>query len=368
MSCPKNSDTSSLPRGQTGFVLVAVLVALVVLTLLATAIATTSERAMREARENTDAFEAEVAMTSTRDTLLFMFSTQRRTFGGLTIDKQVSWSAGQATASRSTDLDDSGLPPMLPIGNEIRLDGTAYQGLNGARFALQDDGGRFSPNWTFDLYHPGLFAQLGVPVEQWPELEAKRLDYQDPDDLFRLGGAEAGDYRTKGLPPPTNRPLTTPLEVRRIMGWGDALKGLDDSRLVSLLTISRSVMVNVNTASPEMLQTLPGVDKDMAQRMVAMRQTLPFMLNWQFLDTFKLPLDELAPISMLASNSGTLELWHNAGGPIRLVHWTLTPGDEGGRPWRLDYTLVLPRDPATDQTPIRTIPSPLFADPGTPGR
>lgn len=364
MNHPQNSDTFVPARGQGGFVLVAVLVALVVLTLLATAIATTTERAIREAREHSEAFEADVAMTSTRDTVLFLFSTQRRTFGGLTIDRQVSWSAGQAAASRSVDDDDFALP-MLPIGNEIRLDGTPYQGLDGVRFSLQDDGGRFSLNWTLDLYRPGFFSLLDIPVEQWPELEAKRLDYQDPDDLFRIGGAEAEDYRRMKLPPPTNRPLATPLEIRRIMGWGEALKNMDDREITALLSTSRQVMVNINTAPPQILQTLPGVDEAAARRMVAMRQNLPFMLAWEFLDTFKLPLDEFAPVSMLATGRGTLQLWHNAGGSIRMVHWTLTPGDEGGRPWRLDYTLALPRDP-DDQTPVRTIPSPLFADTGAP--
>ena len=362
------TDARPLRGAQQGFVLVAVLVALVILTLLATAIATTSERAVQETRQNSDAFEAEVAMTSTRDTVLFMFNTQRRTYGGLTIDKQVSWSAGEATASRPTDDDDSGLPPMLPIGNEIRFDGTVYKGLNDARFALRDDGGRFSPNWTFELYRPGFFKQLGVPPELWPELEAKRLDYQDPDDLFRLGGAEAEDYQRKGLPPPSNRTLATPLELRRVMGWNEALKGLDDAQVVSRLNTGRSTTININTAPPDVLQAFPGMDKDVAQRIVAMRRNMPFMLPWQFVDTFKLPLGDLDPIGMLATDSGTLQLWHNVGGPIHLVHWTLTPTDEGGRPWRLDYTLVLPRDPATDQTPARTIPSPLFPDPGTPER
>ncbi len=353
---------------QHGFVLVAVLVALVVLTLLATAIATTSERAIREARENDAAFEAEVAMTSTRDTVLFMLNSQRQTYGGLTIDRQVAWSAGQVTASRSADGDDSGIPPLLPIGNEIRLDGTAYKGLDDVRFALQDDGGLFSPNWTFNLYRPGFFKLLDVPPEKWAELEAKRLDYQDPDQLHRLGGAEAEDYRREKLPPPTNRPLATPFEARRMMGWNQALAPLDDPALGSLITVSRNTMINVNTASQQVLQTVPGVDEATAERIVAMRQTLPFMLGWQFRDTFRLPLDDLAPVGMLAIGSGTLQLWHNAAGPIRSLHWTLTPTDEGGRPWRLDYTTVLPRDPAFNQTPARSIPSPLFAEPGTAGR
>lgn len=362
------SDARPARRDQAGFILVAVLVALVVLTLLATAIATISERAVREAREDSEAFEAEVAMTSTRDTLLFLFSTQRQTFAGLTIDRQVVWAAGEATALRSDNDGGLDLPPLLPIGNEIHLDGTAYQGIDGARFSLRDDGGRFSPNWTDNFYRPGFFQLLGIPAGQWPALEAARLDYQDKDSLFRLGGAEAGDYTQKDMPVPTNRPLATPLELRRVMGWGDALKGYDDAALSNLLSLALNPEVNINTAPPEVLRTLPGVDKLAADRMVAMRNTLPFMLLWQFRNAFNLPIDEFAPILMVAKGSGTLQLWHNAGGPIRLVHWTLTPDDEGGRPWRLDYTLVLPRDPALDQTPAHTIPSPLFAQPGTSGR
>lgn len=354
-------------RASGGFILIAVLVALVVITLLAAAVALVSERAVREARENVEAFEAEVATTSTRDTVLFLLNTQRQTLGGLTVDQQVVWSAGQATASRPSGTELGELPPRLPIGNEIRLDGTPYRGLAGAGFALQDDGGLFSPNWTFPLYRPGFFALLDVPAEAWPGMEAKRLDYQDPDHLFRLGGAEAPKYLEADLPPPSNRTLVTPLEVRRIMGWGAALKGRDDAAVMSLLTASRNVMVNVNTAPRDVLRTLPGVDEAKAERMIGLRETLPFMLAWQFLGAFDIPLDELAPIGFLATSNGTLKLWHNAG-PIRLVHWTLTPTDEGGRPWRLDYEILLPRDEVTDDTPARATASPLFAEPDKAGR
>lgn len=363
---PIRSDIQRASQ-QNGFVLVAVLVALVLITLLATAIATSSERALLEARQDSEAFEAEVAMTSTRDTLFYMMTTQRRTFGGLTIDKQVAWSAGQASASRpSLDDDDSGLPPMLPIGNEIKFDGTVYNGLNGVRFAVRDDGGRFNPNWTLDMYRPGFLTQLGIQPELWPELEAKRLDYQDPDDLFRLSGAEKDDYLRLKLPPPTNRTLVTPLELRSVLGWRDALMELDDAQLVSQFTTGRNIQVNINTAPFEVLQSLPGVDEMTAKRIISMRRAMPFMLSWQFLETFNLPMDELSPIGLLPTNSGTLQLWHNAGGPSHLLHWTLTLGNEGGKPWRLDYTLVLPDDPAFQQTLPRAIPSPLFPDSGTP--
>lgn len=349
--------------------LIAVLVALVVLTLLATAVALVSERAVREARENVEMFQAEVAIVSTRDTLLFLLNSQRQTFGGLTVDQQVVWSAGQAAAIPQNDLIESGeLPPLLPVGNEIRLDGTPYLGLAGVRFAIQDDAGLFDPNWTFSLYRPGFFDLLEVPVEEWANLEAKRLDYQDPDSLYRLGGAEASDYLDKDLPPPSNQTLRTPLEVRRIMGWGEALEDRDDTQVMSLLTTSRSVQVNVNTAPRDVLRTIPGVDKDTADRIIALRERMPFMLPWQFLDTFDIPLDELAPIGMLAIGNGTLKLWHNAVGPIRVIHWTLTPTDEGGRPWRIDYEILLPRGKITDDTPAAATASPLLTEPDSTGR
>lgn len=353
-------------RGPQGFVLVAVLVALVVLTLLAAAIATTTELATREAQASADAFEASVAMTSTRETVLFMLNTQRQTFGGLTVDREVKWMVGQAAVPPPSN-GDVDLPPPLPLGNEIKLDGTPYRGLLGTNFALRDDAGRFSPNWTFGFYRPELFNLLEVPAYKWDELEATRLDYQDPDELFRLGGAEREDYARKGLPPPSNQPLATPLELRRIMGWSEAVQQLDDHALTRLFTTTTNAEINVNTASLEGLQTLPGVDKATAERMIARRNGMPFVLLWELREAFKLPVTELDPIRLSGNGKGTLDLWHNAGGPIHQLHWTLTPEDEGGRPWRLDYSLVLPRD-SVPETPSRTVASPLFADPGPSGR
>lgn len=156
--------------------------------------------------------------------------------------------------------------------------------------------------------------------------------------------------------------------MRGILGWRDALAGLDDAALMRLLTARRSVSINVNTAPAEILRTIPGVDERSAERMIAMRRGLPFMLEWEFLDAFDIPLDETAaPIGMLANRSGTLHLWHNAGGPIRVLHWTLTPTDEGGRPWRIDYEIVLPRDDVPDDKPPRATASPLFAEPAEAG-
>lgn len=351
-------------RPEQGFILIVVLVALVVLSLLAGAVALVSERAVAEARADAEAFQGEIAMTSTRDTLLYMLNTQHQTFGGLTVDKQVVWSAGQASATP----EDGEVVSQLPIGNEIRLDGTPYLGLDGASFALQDDAGLFSPNWAFDYFRPGFFQLLGIPATGWAGMEARRLDYQDPDNLVRLGGAEAEQYEARDFPPPTNRTLVTPLEVRRILGWGDALADRDDAQLASFVTAARTVMININTAPATVLQTIPGVDAATAARIIAMRQASPFMLGWQFQQAFNLPIDQQSqPVGLLAVGYGTLKLWHNAGGPVHLIHWTLTPIDEGGRPWRLDYEITLPRDEVADSDLARAPQTPLFPGPPATG-
>ena len=353
---------------QSGFVLVLVLVALVVITLLASAVAVVAARAVAEAQQEVDAFATEVAATGTRDTLLYLLSTQRQTLGGLTVDDQVVLSAGQATAFAESQ-DEFGAPlSRLPIGNEIRLDSTPYLGLGDVRFALQDDAGLFSINWTSQIFRDGLFSFLEVPPAERDGMEAKRLDYQDPDSLYRLDGAEVEQYREAGMPPPSNRTLATPLEARRMLGWREALAGYDDAAIMQLLTASRSVVVNVNSATALSLRVVPGVDADTAQRIIALRGTLPFMLDWQFVRDFELPIGEMPPIGMSAVGYGTLALWHNAAGPVTVTHWTLTPVDAGGRPWRLDYEITLPRADVTDPSLARVPETPLFAQPAEAGR
>lgn len=363
-SCSRHPPAA---RDARGFVLLAVLVALTVISMLAAAVAVVSARAVAEAQADSDGFRAEIDAIGTRDTVLYLLATRRQTMGGLTVDDQVVLSAGQATAFPQARDEFGGTVSRLPIGNEIRLDSTPYSGLGNVEFALQDDAGRISLNWTSPQFQAGMFRLLGVPPDQWNAMDATRLDFQDPDDLYRIGGAEARQYREHGLAPPANRTLATPLEIRRVLGWDKALEGMDDDKLMRLLTLSRWLSINVNTATVETLQALPGVDRALAERIVALRATMPNVLGSQFIRDFSLPMDEMDPISLYASGYGTLALWHNAG-PRQIVHWTLTPTDAGGRPWRLDYEITLPRDDVTDSSLARPTASPLLPGPAPPGK
>lgn len=73
------------------------------------------------------------------------------------------------------------------------------------------------------------FLPLSDPREV-DELVDALLDWQDADDLVRLHGAEAEWYLERGLPMPTNRPLTSLCEIQKVRGvspelfWGDPLE------------------------------------------------------------------------------------------------------------------------------------------------
>jgi len=345
----------SRARHDHGFVLVIVLTLLVVLALLAAAVATSAERTIRAAQADSARFQAELDMDATRETVLFMLSTQRQTLGGLTI-------APDAVAILTmVDDDDDGFA-VLPIGNEIRLDSTPYQGLGTARFALQDDRGLLSLNWAPPSRLNAFYESLGVPQNRWAALDAKRLDYQDADDLHRLNGAEKEHYLRAGLPPPSNRTLASPLELRRIMDLGTLLAQMDDARLLSMLTIARDASINLNTAPVEVLMLL-GMRRETAERMVQIRRTAPFVSVWQTQQTFGIPASFEEELNLFSGRSGSLIVWNQHTGTRRLVHWSLTPSvtDPDPKPWRIDYEVTLPRGAEAEGGVVSTPETPLFA-------
>ena len=347
-------------RRARGFVLVLVLAMLVVLSLLAGGIAATTARLAEQSQQRAQRMQDAVDMASTRATVLYLLGTQRMTLGGLTVDRLVSFGSDGIREIQS----DQDLESSLPIGNEIALDARNYRGLGGARFALQDDYGLFGVNWNPPWMLERLLAQggkgTGAPAAQ--TLINRLLDYQDKDDLYRLNSAEADGYRRAGLRPPTNRPLATPMELMRVMGWPEALGFLTPAEVSDTISSDNVAVVNVNTAPARVLRTIEGVDEDMAERVVAFRKTQPFLTDVAFFEFLGLQKSAEAPIAVYPAMSGTLKLWPSHGGQVGLVHWTLTPVENGGRPWREDYELIQSQAPASDAVayPVR---SRLFAKP-----
>lgn len=321
-----------------GFVLVTVLAMLVILTILAATIGAITQRVRDDQLERQRQLQDEIAMASTRASVLYLLTSQRMTFGGLTVDEKVAFAQDE-----QEDSDENPFSNM-PVGNEIALDSRPYLGMGGVDFALQDDRGLLAVNWTAPALLERFLAldkPLPVPIET---LQNLLLDYQDVDDLYRLNSAERNQYEQAERPPPSNHTLATPMELRRIIGWDKALAGIDAITLNDSLTVSRNPVININTAPARVLQSLPGVDADMAARAVASRVLQPFINFTAFYQLLGAVPTDPDGLSMYPAQSGTLKLWSPQGGAVQVLHWTLTPLDDGGRPWREDYEFTLPQD------------------------
>lgn len=346
------------PSRQRGFVLVLVLAMLVVLSLLAGTVAEVTNRLREQAAVRQRQMQDELDMASTRASVLYLLSTQPMTYAGLTVDARVAQARQQVEAAGELFEFDA-----QPVGNELALDARAYRGIGGVNFAVQEDRGLFAvnlqPQWALER----LLAQSPLPPPVPAAVLMNRLmDYQDQDDLYRLDSLERHGYRRLGLLPPTNQPLATPMELRRIPGWADALAFLGPSGLIRSVTSTYSGLVNVNTAPLPVLMTLQGFDRGIAERVLAQRKVQPFLTEHAFFEFVGVPWNPEGGVSLYPSDSGTLELWPSQGGQARLMHWTLTPWDEGGRPWREDYELIQPQDRA-ENGPVLPIASGILAKP-----
>ncbi|HEX7918086.1 MAG TPA: hypothetical protein VF454_01730 [Gemmatimonadales bacterium] len=88
------------------------------------------------------------------------------------------------------------------------------------------------------------------------ERTAALMDWVDPDDLPRDGGAEREWYAARGLRVPRNAPLGDVAELHHIRGFDSTTI----ARLTPFLTKWSSTRVDVNTAPREVLETLPGFE------------------------------------------------------------------------------------------------------------
>ena len=321
-----------------GFALLMVLGALVVLILLAGATATTVARLRNAAARQQAQVSGNIDAYSTAQTLLFMLATQRMTFGGLTVDNTMVLNAQEQSMRVQP-----GIPQIsfTPVGSELRLDGTRYRGVGSADFALQDDRGRLSPNWVLPGVMQGLMHELKVPIEERGKLTDRLRDYQDHGDLHLLNGAETPTYAAHKLPPPPHRPLLTPYELLRVMGWDQYLAVWGEVGITRNLTVARTVSININTASQQVLESIPGVTSDQAKRVLDMRALAPLA---SYPEAYAL-LPSIPPnsdlLSLYPASSGTLTVWPGEGSAGLLFHYTLTPFENDGSPWRIDYALRL---------------------------
>ncbi len=135
---------------------------------------------------------------------------------------------------------------------------------------IQPEQGRRNVNMLTDEDWDEILDQGNVPQDQWPALVDCFTDWIDPGDEQHLNGAESDDafYKERGYEC-KNAPLDTVDELLLVKGFtpaivygGPAEKEGEDPYLgiAQWLTTWGDGKVNVNTASREVLLTVPGLE------------------------------------------------------------------------------------------------------------
>lgn len=334
-------------RNEHGFVLAVTLWILTTITLGASFFALWSNRVVVDARSNQESLSQEMAISSTRAVLLYLLATQPMGLDGLHVPSSLAKEEGDSEKSQP-------FTPVLRVpGPFISLADDPYYGINGTIFSVQDEGGLLGLHTIQRPVMQRLLGQLSVPSQEQGPLLDKLQDYQDLNDLHRLHGAEASAYRDKGMAAPANRFLFTSWETSSVMDWQQWSGLWADHALPRLTTVARVGTPNFNTAPAQVLQALPGIDRRIAENIVAGRGLLPFA---GVADVIKaagtvLPLDPLS-FFFLPTKSQRLTLWHQGGARMREIHILLTPGAANGAPWLIDYEISMPLSKHQRQRPV----------------
>ena len=346
-------------RRSEGFILITTLWILAALTLAVGAYSVWTHLAIQRAQSLMQAHEARRLEFSTLATIKYNLGVARLDLAGLP-----PVPAGLSRTSQTLPrVGDMGEISILPRGHEIRLDGTVYQAAGGVRFSIQDLAGLLNADEGANPNLRRLLGLLGVPLLQQGPLLAKLLDYTDPDDLVRLNGAEAPQYRARGLPPPPNRRLLTPLEAYRVLDWATQAGLWKDGAWERYTTALHFGPLNFNTAPRTVLESLPGMTPKAAQRIITAREKAPFVNSFQAI-TAAGGIPGLNPFDYVTYSSRNLrvELWVPGTEYVQCYNLQLTPLLPD-HPWEVEsfYRIPLQDAPRFARQPPRSAPGVLYA-------
>ncbi|PIE58160.1 MAG: hypothetical protein CSA33_04415 [Desulfobulbus propionicus] len=319
---------------QKGFVLASTLWVLAILGIVAGFFTLWVHNALEDAWIQTQEREQLLAIENTRAVLLYLLATQRMTFGGLTVPENDAHVQGR-TVFRDAEAG--------TLRSELLLDNHAYKGVGKAVFAIQDEGGLLNLNGVSPVNLRNCLGLFGVPQQDRGPLVDKLLDYTDSDDLIRLNGAEAPDYKKKGLPPPANRLLLSVWEARRVMDWQMYPQLWENGAFPRMVTVASGGVPNLNTAPQQVLQTFPGVTESVAKKIIAARSISPFRnIRAVALAGGVAFQVEVLSVKWLPSPWQRIQIWSDGGRYMREIRLELNPASANTGPWLISDEFDVP--------------------------
>jgi general secretion pathway protein K len=167
--------------------------------------------------------------------------------------------------------------PTQPLPHLPRADVTLGPGQFAYR--ITDEEGRLNLNTAPTDRVDRLLLTLGVDKQDRDTINDSLQDWKDPNELYRLNGAESEDTYLR-LPVPyraRNGPLEEAAELLQIKGVTPALYFGSEGKpgLAELVTTRGGGQVNINTAPEVVLKALGLSDAEVSE-VVQSRRTAPY--------------------------------------------------------------------------------------------
>lgn len=288
---PRTKDHPAVPSepGQTGpeagprsaeggFVLPLVVVTIGVISLALWAAISVIETTQADIGRLRQRIELEKAALTAEARAIFLLASEPLGGAGLRVGGQ-RFTIGNPTG-RADEQDDEALwmrDPRAAWSRILRLDSRPYRSVlpdgSEVMVEIQDEAGLFNVNLQDPLAIERLLAAADVEETSARSLADALADFIDRDDLKRLNGAEAPEYRRAGLSPPVNRWLMSGDEVFGAFGWREGLDASLRKRLADLTTASSvTAPFNINTAPEPVLRGWFALDADAAAQVVRERE------------------------------------------------------------------------------------------------
>lgn len=143
--------------------------------------------------------------------------------------------------------------------------------------SITDESGKVDINTTPEVILKSLLMNLDIELERVDIIVDSIMDWKDPDEFYRLHGAESDYYLL--LPNPykaKNTLFDTLEELLQVKGVSpEILYGNKEKKgLIDFLTVNSGTdVININAASREVLMSIPGITSQVADKIINKRQT-----------------------------------------------------------------------------------------------
>ncbi len=210
---------------------------------------------------------------------------------------------------------------------EMFLDGVQIE------IRMTDESGKIDLNQADEELLIGLFASVGMGLDEAIGLADKVLDWKDADEEIRLEGAEDGDYFAAGYSHGAkDAPFDTVPELIQVMGISyDMYRKIEPA----LTVYSGRKNVNLAFAPREVLMAIDGITAEIADDFIVQRHdiddvntALPLLAEgysgqlrgggttFSIVSKATLPNKQFTEIDATIRMGGTLQ-----GRPFRVVRW-----------------------------------------------